>query len=115
MKVTKFEELGISEEILKAVEEMGFEEASPIQAEAIPAMLTKKDIIGQAQTGQGNSSLCYSMPYDRSEDKHLQGLVYVLKIGLQVADEFRKLAKFMHGIKILPFMEDNKYLSKLGP
>ncbi|NMB43902.1 MAG: DEAD/DEAH box helicase [Clostridiales bacterium] len=106
MKVTKFEELGISEEILKAVEEMGFEEASPIQAEAIPAMLTKKDIIGQAQTGTGKTA-AFAIPMLHMidpEDKHLQGLVLcpTRELAIQVADEFRKLAKFMHGIKILP-------------
>lgn len=46
----KFEELNIDERILRAVEDMGFEEASPIQANAIPAVLEGRDVVGQAQT-----------------------------------------------------------------
>ena len=48
-----FENLGLCSEIQKAVKYMGFEEASPIQAKAIPVILEGKDIIGQAQTGTG--------------------------------------------------------------
>ena len=51
METLRFEELGICPEIQKAVKHMGFEEASPIQSKAIPVMMTGKDIIGQAQTG----------------------------------------------------------------
>lgn len=49
----KFEELNIDERILRAVEDMGFEETSPIQANAIPAVLEGRDVVGQAQTGTG--------------------------------------------------------------
>lgn len=52
MENIKFEQLGICPEIQKAVKYMGFEEASPIQAKAIPVILEGKDIIGQAQTEQ---------------------------------------------------------------
>ena len=50
-----FTELGVKPEILKAVEDMGFEEPTPIQKAAIPTALTGKDLIGQAQTGTGPS------------------------------------------------------------
>ena len=50
METVRFEEMGLSEEIQKAVRYMGFEEASPIQAKAIPAMISGIDLIGQAQT-----------------------------------------------------------------
>ena len=49
----KFDELNIDERILRAVEDMGFEETSPIQTQAIPAVLEGIDVIGQAQTGTG--------------------------------------------------------------
>ena len=52
----KFEELQIDDRILRAVEDMGFEEASPIQAKAIPVVLEGKDIVGQAQTGTGKTA-----------------------------------------------------------
>ena len=51
METTKFDELGISQPILRAIKEMGFEEATPIQSQAIPVVLSGQDIIGQAQTG----------------------------------------------------------------
>ena len=56
MEEVKFEDLGLCSEIVKAVKKMGFEEASPIQAKAIPIMRSGKDIIGQAQTGTGNTA-----------------------------------------------------------
>ena len=46
----KFEELNLDERILRAVEDMGFEEASPIQASAIPVIMDDRDVVGQAQT-----------------------------------------------------------------
>ncbi len=106
MQVIKFNEIGITEEILKAIAEMGFEEASPIQAEAIPAMLSNIDIIGQAQTGTGKTA-AFGIPMLQmidSSSKHLQGVVLcpTRELAIQVADEYRKLAKFMHGIKVLP-------------
>ena len=50
MDVTKFEELQLDDRIIRAITEMGFEEASPIQAQAIPVVLEGRDMIGQAQT-----------------------------------------------------------------
>ena len=52
MDVTKFEELQLDDRIIRAITEMGFEEASPIQAQAIPVVLEGRDMIGQAQTEQ---------------------------------------------------------------
>ena len=57
METVRFEEMGLSEEIQKAVRYMGFEEASPIQAKAIPAMISGIDLIGQAQTGTGKTAV----------------------------------------------------------
>ena len=57
----KFEELNIDERIMRAVEDMGFEEASPIQVQAIPQLLEGRDVIGQAQTGTGKTA-AYSIP-----------------------------------------------------
>ena len=51
----KFEQLGLSNEVLKAIEDMGFSKPSQIQEEAIPVLLTGVDVIGQAQTGTGKT------------------------------------------------------------
>ena len=56
METIRFEDLGLSELVLKAVTDMGFESASPIQGQAIPIQLEGKDIIGQAQTGTGKTA-----------------------------------------------------------
>lgn len=106
METIKFEELNLDARILRAVEEMGFEEASPIQARAIPVVMTGKDVIGQAQTGTGKTA-AFGIPLLQkidSKNKHLQAVVLcpTRELAIQVADEIRSLAKFMHGIKILP-------------
>ena len=54
--MTNFEELDISAATLKSLKSMGFEEATPIQAETIPMGLARKDFIGQAQTGTGKTT-----------------------------------------------------------
>ncbi len=102
----RFEELEINEKLLKGIEEMGFEEASPIQTEAIPEILSGIDIIGQAQTGTGKTA-AFGIPVLEKldpKDKNLQSLILcpTRELAIQVAEEFRKLARFMPGIKILP-------------
>ena len=52
----QYKESGLTPEILRAVTEMGFEEMTPIQEQAIPVLLTGKDVIGQAQTGTGKTA-----------------------------------------------------------
>ena len=56
MEAKKFDTLQLDERILRAVTEMGFEEASPIQAQAIPVAMEGRDMIGQAQTGTGKTA-----------------------------------------------------------
>src|ERR1035441_6637781 len=50
-----FSELGLSSELLKAIDKLGFEQAAPIQAEAIPVLMQGKDVVGQSQTGSGKT------------------------------------------------------------
>jgi ATP-dependent RNA helicase DeaD len=106
MELTKFDELELNPNILRAVEEMGFEEMSPIQAKAIPIMLSGKDIVGQAQTGTGKTA-AFGIPLLMRVDPKDRGLQAIVlcptrELAIQVAEEIRKLAKFMHAIKILP-------------
>ena len=102
----RFDELQVSDKILKAVSDMGFEEMSPIQAQAIPIIIEGKDIIGQAQTGTGKTA-AYAIPMLEAVDtkkKCVQAVVLcpTRELAIQVADEIRKLAKYHHGIKVLP-------------
>lgn len=106
MEEARFEDLGLCPEIMKAVKNMGFEEASPIQAKAIPAILEGKDIIGQAQTGTGKTA-AFGIPLLEKIDpknKKLQAIVLcpTRELAIQVAEEIRNLAKYMHAIKVLP-------------
>jgi ATP-dependent RNA helicase DeaD len=106
METTRFEELNIRPEILRAVEDMGFEEATPIQAQAIPVMMTGVDMIGQAQTGTGKTA-SFGIPLLEKVDpnnRKLQALVLcpTRELAIQVAEELRNLAKYMHGVKVLP-------------
>ena len=106
METVRFEEMGLSEEIQKAVKYMGFEEASPIQAKAIPAMISGIDLIGQAQTGTGKTA-AFGIPILEKIDPKLKKLQAIVlcptrELAIQVADEIRNLSRYMHGIKVLP-------------
>lgn len=105
-KKMNFKDADINDNILRAVEEMGFETMSPIQEQAIPILLAGKDIIGQAQTGTGKTA-AFGIPMIQNVDpslRKLQGIVLcpTRELAIQAAEEIRRLAKFMHGIKVLP-------------
>ena len=106
METIRFEELGIEPKILRGITDMGFEEATPIQSKAIKVILEGKDIVGQAQTGTGKTA-AFGIPMLQNIDpksKALQAIVLcpTRELAIQVAEEIRKLAKFLHGIKVLP-------------
>ncbi|SFF02616.1 DEAD/DEAH box helicase [Alteribacillus iranensis] len=99
-----FTELQLDEQILKAVNEMGFEEATPIQSEVIPKVKEGNDIIGQAQTGTGKTA-AFGIPLIEqmnTEEKHPQGLVLAptRELAIQVAEEINRLGRFK-GVKAL--------------
>ncbi len=102
----KYMESGICPDILRAVEEMGFEIMTPIQEQAIPILLEGKDIIGQAQTGTGKTA-AFAIPMIQGIEPQLkkpQGIILcpTRELAMQAAEEIRKLSKYMHGIKVLP-------------
>ena len=71
--MNKFEKLGLSEELLKSINELGFEKPTPIQENIIPVILEGYDVIGQAQTGTGKT-LAFSIPlppYTQAKRKEL--------------------------------------------
>ncbi len=92
--------------ILRAIQEMGFEKLSPIQEQAIPSLLAGEDIIGQAQTGTGKTA-AFGIPAIQKCDPGLRKLQTIIlcptrELAIQAAEELRRLAKYMHGIKVLP-------------
>ncbi len=106
MSKLRFEEINLSNEIQKAVSDMGFEEMSPIQSAAIPIVMDGKDIIGQAQTGTGKTA-AFGIPIiERCQPKNRQVQALVLcptrELSIQVSEEIGRLAKYKSGINVLP-------------
>ncbi len=106
MQTIKFEELKISNEILKAVDDMGFEETTPIQTNAIPLILKEKDIIGQAQTGTGKTA-AFGIPLLEKIDinnKNPQAIILcpTRELAIQVAEELKRLARYKRRLYTLP-------------
>ena len=99
--MTKFKELGIKDEIIKALDELGFEEAFPIQEACIPVLLSDRDVIGQAHTGSGKTAaFALSMLQQITPKKGIQGMVIAptRELAMQIAGEIKKFAKYT-GIK----------------
>jgi len=99
-----FSDLGISETILKALTEMGFEKPSPIQAQGIPAVMQGSDVIGQAQTGTGKTA-AFGIPVLERIDvtnNAVQALVLcpTRELAVQVSEEIGRLAKYQKGLRI---------------
>jgi ATP-dependent RNA helicase DeaD len=102
----KFTELNISDEILRAVEDMGFEEPTPIQQLAIPLIMNGRDVTGQAQTGTGKTA-AFAIPVIEkinAEERHVQAMVLspTRELTIQIAEEFNRLLKYRDDIRVLP-------------
>ncbi len=100
-----FQELSLSAPTLKAIAAMGFEEATPIQGQAIPAALEGRDIIGQAQTGTGKTA-AFGIPMIEAIDvksETIQGMVIAptRELAIQVAEELNRIGYFK-GAHALP-------------
>lgn len=101
-----FEQLNLSEEVQRALKEMGFEEATPIQSMAIPEILAGRDIIGQAQTGTGKTC-AFGIPAIENIDPSVSGVQVLAlcptrELAIQVSEELRNLTKYKKGVSILP-------------
>ena len=95
-----FPELGLDESILKSIEEFGFSEPTPIQAQAIPHVLEGKDVIGSAQTGTGKTA-AYALPILHCLGGHKKGapprclvLGPTRELAAQVEDQFDSYGKY---------------------
>jgi ATP-dependent RNA helicase DeaD len=103
--LTTFHELGLSNELMKAIRRMGFEETTPIQAETIPLSLQNKDVIGQAQTGTGKTA-AFGIPLIEKVDvknEAIQGLVVAptRELAIQVSEELYKIGAVKR-VRVLP-------------
>ncbi|HEY1050231.1 MAG TPA: DEAD/DEAH box helicase, partial [Prosthecobacter sp.] len=106
MSTQSFPELGISPELLEAVTSLGFEQPSPIQAQAIPVALTGRDVVGQSHTGSGKT-MAFGIPVVQGVDgskRAVQALILcpTRELAMQVCAEIHKLASFKEGVRATP-------------
>jgi ATP-dependent RNA helicase DeaD len=113
-----FRELALSEPVLQALVDVGYESPSPIQAATIPVLLSGVDMLGQAQTGTGKTA-AFALPalskidLTRHEPQVLV-LVPTRELALQVAEAFQRYAAHMKGFHVLPIYGGQAYQPQLN-
>ncbi len=113
MEKRPFAELGVSPEILKAVDKLGYEEASPIQTAVIPAVLSGRDVVGQSATGSGKTA-AFAIPaieLAKAAVHKVQCLILcpTRELAVQVAEETGKLLLFKRGLHVVPIYGGQSY------
>jgi ATP-dependent RNA helicase DeaD len=101
-----FPDLGIAPELLEAVKSLGFEQPSPIQAQAIPVAISGRDVVGQSHTGSGKT-MAFGIPVVQGVDgskRNVQALILcpTRELAMQVCAEIHKLASFKEGVRATP-------------
>jgi ATP-dependent RNA helicase DeaD len=112
-----FRDLALSDALLKALDDVGYETPSPIQAQVIPYMLEGRDVLGQAQTGTGKTA-AFALPIlSRIDLKQKDPQVLVLaptrELAIQVAEAFQRYAAHLKGFHVLPIYGGQDYSSQL--
>ncbi|MFI5357170.1 MAG: DEAD/DEAH box helicase [Opitutales bacterium] len=113
MEKLRFTELGLSADILKAVDKMGFEEASPIQTAVIPTIMQGRDVVGQSATGSGKT-VAFAIPAIEAVDPKVRGVQVLIlcptrELAVQVAEETGKIAHFKKGVMGVPIYGGQSY------
>jgi len=113
MEKRPFSELGVSQEVLKAVDKLGYEEASPIQTAVIPAALQGRDVVGQSATGSGKTA-AFAIPaieLCKAQERKVQCLILcpTRELAVQVAEETGKLLLFKKGLNVVPIYGGQSY------
>src|SRR6188768_1964583 len=108
-----FSELGLSPEVLKAIDKLGFEQAAPIQAAAIPVLMSGRDVVGQSQTGSGKTA-AFAIPAIEKVDPQKRVVQILIlcptrELAIQVSEEVHKLALFKRGLSALPVYGGQSY------
>ncbi|MGR9046031.1 MAG: DEAD/DEAH box helicase [Gammaproteobacteria bacterium] len=112
-----FRDLALIEPVLKALDDVGYESPSPIQAQTIPYLLQGKDVLGQAQTGTGKTA-AFALPIlSRIDIKKADPQVLVLaptrELAIQVAEAFQRYAARLKGFHVLPIYGGQDYTTQL--
>ncbi len=113
-----FRELALSEPVLRALTDVGYESPSPIQAATIPVLLSGADMLGQAQTGTGKTA-AFALPaltrIDLSQhEPQVLVLVPTRELALQVAEAFLRYAAHLQGFHVLPIYGGQSYQPQLN-
>ncbi len=116
-QITSFDQLALEQPILKALNDVGYESPSPIQAETIPLLLEGRDVLGQAQTGTGKTA-AFALPIlSRLDLKQKDPQVLVLaptrELAIQVAEAFQKYATHIKGFHVLPVYGGQDYSGQI--
>ena len=106
MSSNEFQTLGISAPVLKAVQNLGYEQPSPIQAQSIPILLGGKNLLGTAQTGTGKTA-AFALPLlsnidPQQKTPQILVLTPTRELAIQVAEAFQSYAKHIKGFHVLP-------------
>ena len=112
-----FSDLALSEAVMRAVQKVGYEQPSPIQAAAIPILLAGGDILGMAQTGTGKTA-AFALPLlSRIDTKQADPQILVLaptrELAIQVAEAFQKYASEIPGFHVLPIYGGQEMTTQL--
>ncbi|MDD1630733.1 MAG: DEAD/DEAH box helicase, partial [Methylococcaceae bacterium] len=112
-----FRDLALIEPLLKALDDVGYETPSPIQAQVIPHMLQGKDVLGQAQTGTGKTA-AFALPILsridlRQKDPQVLVLAPTRELAIQVAEAFQRYAAHLKGFHVLPIYGGQDYSTQL--
>jgi ATP-dependent RNA helicase DeaD len=115
--LTTFRDLALIEPLLKALDDVGYETPSPIQAQVIPFMLQGKDVLGQAQTGTGKTA-AFALPILsridlRQKDPQVLVLAPTRELAIQVAEAFQRYAAHLKGFHVLPIYGGQDYSTQL--
>jgi len=115
---TSFNDLGLPDTLLTAIQKQGYNEPTPIQAQAIPALLSGADVLGQAQTGTGKTA-AFALPLLaqvnlKRREPQILVLVPTRELALQVAEAFNGFAVNMPGINILAIYGGQGYNEQLS-
>jgi ATP-dependent RNA helicase DeaD len=115
--VTEFNQLALTKPVLKALDDVGYETPSLIQAQTIPLLLEGRDVVGQAQTGTGKTA-AFALPIlSRLDLKQKQPQVLVLtptrELAIQVAEAFQKYAAHLKGFHVLPVYGGQPYSGQI--
>jgi len=116
-KITAFNQLALSKPLIKALDDVGYETPSPIQAQTIPLLLEGKDVLGQAQTGTGKTA-AFALPLLsnlnlKQKDPQVLVLAPTRELAIQVAEAFQKYAKHIKGFHVLPVYGGQDYRGQI--